>query len=106
MLRIRDTYLGDPPWCLDVWGKYFGTWPQVDKVECERYRNRCEGALADCAPLEVLDLSSSPYESATFNQQCMVHILFGVPPTICTFVLSTVLDVDAASPLIPLHRIY
>ena len=57
----------------------------------------CEGALADCASLEVLDLGSSPYESATFNQQCTERIFFGVPSTI----RSSALDTNDILPLIP-----
>ena len=57
----------------------------------------CEGALADCASLEVLDLGSSPYESATFNQQCTERIFFGVPSTI----RSSALDTNDILPSIP-----
>ena len=60
-----------------------------------------EADVKELWQIVVPDLSSSPYKSATFNQQCTEHILFGVPSTICSFVLSTALDANAVPPSMP-----
>ena len=80
-LKIRDTHMGDPMWCVEE--------GRVDGGEGEGEVKR--KAKHQLAPLEVLDLGSCAHESPAVNEQCTARILRRVPSTIKSFSLSTAL---------------